>query len=126
VTIFDNSFTALDKALGAAGMRQQALSNNVANVNTPLYKRQDVNFDGLLAKALDAQEAGEGDASELDSLTPTTYTDNTSTMRADGNNVDIDNEMSLLAQNNVRYNALVQLSSKKLNMLEYVISEGRR
>ena len=59
-------------------------------------------------------------------VAPTTYTDNTTSMRADGNNVDIDNEMSLLAQNNVRYNALVQLSAKKMSMLQYVISGGGR
>jgi len=59
MALFNNTLKALDLALGAASQRQQVLSNNLANVNTPLYKRQDVNFDGMLAKALDSENSGE-------------------------------------------------------------------
>jgi flagellar basal-body rod protein FlgB len=120
--LFDNSTKAMGLALGAAGLREQLLSNNIANVNTPGYKRQDVSFDGVLQQAL--QSADDGNDSALDNATPQAYTDTTSTMRADGNNVDIDNEMSQLAQNNVRYNALVQLAGKQMSMLSYAISGG--
>lgn len=122
--LFDPSFGALDAALGAAGMRQQVLANNLANVNTPGFKRSDVQFDSVLAHAVDAAEAG--DASSLQGLKASVETDSASSMRADGNNVDIDNEMANIAENNVRYNALVQLASKQLNTLEYVISGGSR
>lgn len=127
--LFDVTFRALDMSLGAAGKRQEVLAGNLANVNTPMYKRQDVAFEDTLAKALDEhQQAGAqapaGDP--LAGLAPNVTTDGSTAMRADGNNVDIDMEMSLLAENNVRYNALVQLASKKLNTLEYVISDGRR
>jgi flagellar basal-body rod protein FlgB len=47
-------------------------------------------------------------------------------VRADGSSVDVDQEMAFLAENNVRYNALVQLAQKKLDGLKYVISDGRR
>lgn len=123
--LFGSTFTALDAALGAAGMRQQVLANNLANVNTPGFKRSDVSFDGLLAKAVDSAERG-GDASGLAGLKPEVVLDSSTTMRADGNNVDVDQEMASIAETNVRYNALVQMASKKLNMLEYVISDGRR
>lgn len=122
--LFDSNFVALDAALGAAGTRHQVLANNIANVNTPGFKRSDVDFDGQLAKALDA--AKDGDPAALDKLEPTVSFQGGTTMRADGNNVDIDNEMASLAENNVRYNALVQMAAKQLNMLEYVISDGRR
>ena len=122
--LFDVTFQSLDLALGAAGKRQEVLANNLANVNTPGYKRLDVDFDGMLAKAVDA--ARTGDRSALDALKPGVSTDDAVAVRADGNSVDVDQEMAFLAENNIRYNALVQLTQKKLETLKYVISDGRR
>lgn len=128
--MFDVTIGALDLALGAAGKRQEVLANNIANVNTPLYKRQDVEFETQLAQALDADgSTGDTPASSEGALNGLGYnvtTDDATSMRADGNNVDIDHEMALLAENNVRYNALVQMAAKKLDTLKYVISDGRR
>jgi flagellar basal-body rod protein FlgB len=124
VELFDVTFQSLDLALGAAGKRQEVLANNLANVNTPGYKRLDVEFDGMLAKAVDAARAG--DRSALDAMRPGISTDDQVAVRADGNSVDVDQEMAFLAENNVRYNALVQLTQKKLEGLKYVISDGRR
>ena len=122
--LFDVTFQTLDLALGAAGKRQEVLANNLANVNTPGYKRLDVEFDGMLAKAVDAANAG--DRAALDAMRPGVTTDDSVAVRADGNSVDVDQEMAFLAENNIRYNALVQLSQKKLETLKYVISDGRR
>lgn len=122
--LFDVTFKTLDLALGAAGKRQEVLANNLANVNTPGYKRLDVEFDGMLAKAVDAARAG--DRSALDAMRPGVNTDHAVSVRADGNSVDVDQEMAFVAENNIRYNALVQLSQKKLEGLKYVISDGRR
>jgi flagellar basal-body rod protein FlgB len=123
--LFDTTFRTLDAALGAAGKRQEVLANNLANVNTPGYKRKDVQFDGMLAKALEKAKAG--DTTALDELTPTVMSDSAAiAVRADGNSVDVDQEMAYLAENNIRYNALVQLAQKKLDGLKYVISDGRR
>ena len=122
--LFDVTFQTLDLALGAAGKRQEVLANNLANVNTPGYKRLDVEFDGMLAKAVDAARAG--DKSALQAMRPGVTTDDSVAVRADGNSVDVDQEMAFLAENNIRYNALVQLSQKKLETLKYVISDGRR
>jgi flagellar basal-body rod protein FlgB len=122
--LFDATYQALDAALGASSMRQQVISNNLANVNTPGYKRKEVEFDDALRSAI--ASADEGDKTAFDGLSPTVTEDKTASMRADGNSVNVDNEMAHLAENNVRYNALVQLVSRKLQVLEYVISDGRR
>ena len=122
--LFDVTFQTLDLALGAAGKRQEVLANNLANVNTPGYKRLDVEFDGMLAKAIDSARAG--DRVGLDKLQPGVSTDDSVAVRADGNSVDVDQEMAFLAEKNIRYNALVQLTQKKLETLKYVISDGRR
>lgn len=122
--LFGSSFRSLDLALGASGMRHEVLSNNLANVNTPGFKRSDVNFEGMLQKAID--DSANGDTSIFDDLAPTIDKPMGTTMRTDGNNVDVDFEMASLAENNVKYNALVQLAAKQMNMIEYVISDGRR
>ncbi|MCW2926391.1 MAG: flagellar basal-body rod protein FlgB [Thermoleophilia bacterium] len=122
--LFDVTFQSLDLALGAAGKRQEVLANNLANVNTPGYKRLDVEFDGALKKAVEA--ARSGDKSQIDELQPSVTTDDAVSVRADGNSVDVDQEMAFLAENNIRYNALVQITQKRLDTLKYVISDGRR
>jgi flagellar basal-body rod protein FlgB len=126
--LFDTTYDALNLALGAAGKRHEVLSNNIANVNTPGYKRQDVSFEASLAEALDGADGrsrGVG-SNALDGVEHSVVTNSSTSMRLDGNNVDIDHEMAQLAENNVRYNALVQLASKKLSAMRYVISDGRR
>jgi flagellar basal-body rod protein FlgB len=122
--LFDSTLKTLDLALGAAGRRQEVLANNLANVNTPGYKRLDVQFDGVLAKAVEAAKAG--DSRALDELRHGTSSDAGVAVRSDGSSVDVDQEMAFLAENNVRYNALVQLSQKRLEGIKYAISEGRR
>lgn len=122
--LFDSTFTAINLAMGAAGMRQQAIAGNISNVNTPDYKRVDVAFDEQLRSALAADTAG--DKGALDGLRPEQKVDGNISVRADGSSVDVDQEMAFLAENNIRYNALVQLASKELDTLKYVISDGRR
>lgn len=123
--LFDSTYRVVGLALGATGKRHEVLSNNLANVNTPGYKRLDVNFEGQLQQAVDAIRRGE-DSSALAGLKPTVQTDAGVTVRADGNSVDVDQEMAFLAENNIRYNALVQIAGKKIDGLKYVISEGKR
>jgi flagellar basal-body rod protein FlgB len=120
--LFDNSIQALDQAIGAQGMRLQAINNNISNVNTPGYKRKDVEFDGMLREALES-----GDPNAVREIAPEVKADpNAVAMREDGNSVDIDQEMAFLAETNVRYNALIQMAAHKMKQLEYVISDGRR
>ncbi len=123
--LFDSTIKALDAALGESSLRQQVISNNIANINTPNFRRSEVGFDGELERALSNSEAGAGTRA-FEGLQPHVTADQRTTLRADGNNVDVDMEMADLAENNVRYNALVQLAGKQMEMLRYVISDGRR
>src|SRR3954454_14277932 len=83
--LFDVTNAALDVALRGAEQRQVVLSNNLANVNVPGFKPQDVTFQDQLASAL---ESG-SDPSRLHQIAPRPTVDTTS-MRADGNGVDVD------------------------------------
>src|SRR5262245_45391161 len=93
--LFDVTSASLEVALRGAEQRQSAISNNIANVNTPGFKRSDVTFEQALASAI--AETGANEAS-VRQVAPTTVADSASSMRADGNNVDIDRESAALAQ----------------------------
>ena len=102
----------LDKTADAAWIRQETLSNNIANATTPGYKRQDINFEGELLRALGNRRFEPMDTKvanlKINRLNPRTYTDYDGfSYRLDGNNVDIDTENVMLASNQVKYNAIM-------------------
>lgn len=121
-----NYINVLDKAADAAWMRNEVISNNIANVDTPNYKRQDVAFEGELSRALSKMKYKSMDEKVdnlvTSSLTPTTYTDHGGySYRIDGNNVDIDTENVELARNQIKYNALVESFNQEFANLKMVM-----
>ena len=127
------STAVLEKALDAAWMRNEVISNNIANVNTPGYKKSDVNFEEQLASAAQFQIGSAVKSSkflpignDMRSIPAPQIIQKTNTyVRKDGNNVDVDVEMAELAKNAIKYNALITQISKKFGNIKMVISEGR-
>lgn len=127
-----NVFLYLSKGLDASSLRQQVHANNLANVNTPAFKRSVVQFEEILKNAAPGNQRfavtapghigrnSRGDSGAL------VVKDTSTSMRTDGNNVDVDMEMAELAVNQLYYNALAQQLNDRLGMLRYVINEGRR
>jgi flagellar basal-body rod protein FlgB len=116
----------LDKAADASWLRNDAIANNIANVDTPNYKRQDVSFESELQKALGSSRYVSTDAkvskvlsSELE---PRVYTDYSEySYRLDGNNVDIENENVMLAENQLKYEGLLTSISQEFENLQTVM-----
>ncbi len=112
----------LDKAADASWLRNQAISNNIANVDTPGYKRQDVAFEAELTRMLNKVEYDSMDARvynmQLSKIEPRVYTDAYDfSYRLDGNNVDIDTENVYMAQNQVTYNGLITCMQNEFSNL---------
>jgi flagellar basal-body rod protein FlgB len=118
------------KALDASWLRQSVLSNNIANVNTPGYKRQDVEFESMLSdflsssklmmskthpKHMDTHGIGEAHI----------YTETGTSLRIDGNNVNIDTEMAEIAKNSIKYNAMATDVNNQIRRLKAAIRTGR-
>lgn len=121
-----NYINVLDKAADASWIRNEVIANNIANVNTPGYKRQDVNFEEQLRKAMKNFRYTSIDERvanvDLDRLNPITYRDHaTVSYRLDGNNVDIDTENVELASNQIRYQGLTDSISKHFEGLQLVM-----
>ncbi|KXG75740.1 flagellar basal body rod protein FlgB [Thermotalea metallivorans] len=135
--MLDRSFgniKILEKSLNAAWLRNEAISNNIANVNTPGYKREKVEFESILKDSL--MHLGiEGKLTHekhiplgnlgIDHIGPVIQKDFTSKYRRDGNNVNIDVEMANLAKNTIRYNMMAQRISGKFNKLKQIMKDGR-
>lgn len=119
-----NYINVLDKAADASWKRNEVISNNIANVDTPGYKRKDVQFESYLMSAL----VGDGSLDQrvakvnLKTMNAGVYTDYAGlSYRLDGNNVDIDTESANLAENQIRYYALLDSMTQEFNRLKSVL-----
>lgn len=119
-----NYINILDKAADASWTRNELISNNIANVSTPNYKRKDIEFQSYLANQLQGKGTLDQKVANADvnSLEASVYTDNTSlSYRLDGNNVDIDTESAMEAENQIRYYALLDAMTQEFSRIKSVL-----
>jgi flagellar basal-body rod protein FlgB len=118
--LFDVTSAALDVAIRGTEQRQTVLANNLANVNTPGFKRSDVSFQGALASALSSSNGD--DTASVEATPFTTSTDSSTSMRADGNNVDVDQESANLAENQLLFDSVMAIQTKRLHTMDTAIT----
>ncbi len=116
----------LQKTADAAWIRNDVISNNIANATTPGYKRQDIAFEDELANALGRSRNKSMDDKvsdlKINRLRPRTYTDSANfSYRVDGNNVDIETENVTLAANQLKYNGLIDCLNQEFKNLKLVM-----
>ena len=119
----DKSATLLEKMLDVSSIKHKVIANNIANVNTPGYKKMEVSFADQLEKAVN-----ESSLNKFDTLQPkivVSKEDTSETVRNDGNNVDMDKEVSSLVKNTLSYSIFTQLLAKKYEGIKSAI-EGSR
>lgn len=123
----------LEKALDAASLRHRLLADNLANVDTPNFKRRDISFQEILKKAMQNSlqltlvTTHKRHLNNLeDNLKFKIIQEGNTVFRNDGNNVDIDAETVEMIKNSLFYNTCAQLLGSKFASLRYVIEEGRR
>ncbi len=124
-----NYVNILDKAADAAIVRNELINNNIANVSTPNYKRKDINFESILQAELAGgptlDKTVRAANKDLSTLDPQVFTDNSSlSYRLDGNNVDIHSEEAYLAENQIKYQALVDLMNQEFARYKTVLSSS--
>lgn len=123
------SFNLLERTLDAASLRQKVIANNVANVDTPYFKRSDVRFEELLQNEMGQQMGFVGKRTDPrhfyigngNKTMPTVETDRSSVMNNNLNNVDIDAEMALLAKNQLRYDVMIQQVNHDIKQMRTAI-----
>lgn len=118
----------LDKALDASSLRETVITNNLANVNTPGYRRREVDFESLLWQELDKLKWNSLDEKiddvDLGHLDAGVHFDRQAygyDYRLDGNNVDVDVENVELASEQMRYQILSNSVTQEFSRLKTAI-----
>jgi len=133
------AFKYMEAALNGRAIRQDMISSNIANVDTPFYRSKDLDFETVLAQEAHREFAGnkklelsmaQTDENHLgpyeDSMDrPSLFYRDGHMARNDGNTVDLDVEMSELSKNSVMYNALIQSRKKSAGIFTYALEAGK-
>lgn len=114
-SIYGAATENLGRALKRTSERHGMITNNIANVNTPGYKRQDVEFGVALR----------GEQDRLERKGPSAIVNSGGSQRLDGNSVNMEQEMGALAMTEFRYQLLTDMTGKYFSGLTNVIREGR-
>lgn len=112
----DQSVHSLEASLDLRLKRQQLLASNVANIDTPDFKAKDLQFDGYLK-----EKDGELQLTESAEI----VTKEQGTKGLDGNEVNLDEQVSRLSENTLRYNTALDLMRRKMALVRYASTEGR-
>jgi len=115
----NDSIQILSKLLDASALRHRVLANNLANVDTPRFKRQDVLFRDALAKAIDSP-----DGSKVTDVQPRVSMDTVTPGRPDGNNVSTQRELGEMTENALLYQFATRAINLKFSSLTKAI-KGR-
>lgn len=131
----DKTLQALASAIKFREMRQEIISSNIANAETPGFKAKRLDFEEALARALDVDgeltmkmndpkhfNVGGGG---FNNLKPDVYEDPNGIINENDNTVDVQDEMVRMADNKLMYDALIQMMNKKLGMKKYIINSER-
>lgn len=119
MTQIDNStiFDVIEAGIKAEGLRQKTIASNIANMETPGYRRVDVNFKELLAKALESSE--DIDAADIE---PQLYRPENTTVKSNGNDVNLELEIGQMVKNTLQHKTYIRLLQKKYAQMELAMN----
>ncbi|HEX2949679.1 MAG TPA: flagellar basal body rod protein FlgB [Armatimonadota bacterium] len=122
----DRTAAFLTKVLDGSSLRQSVLADNIANADTPGYTRKEVSFEDQLREAANRAE-GDPDqqVADIAGIQLSALEDDASPRRADGNNVNMEREMTLEAKNSLQYDTAADMLTANFRMLKLAIHEGR-
>jgi len=112
----DNIVDLLEAGVRGESLRQKAIASNIANIETPGYRRKGVRFEDLLTKAVDSK--GQVKASEV---SPEIYQPRQTKVKANGNDVSLEVEIGEMIKNALRQKTYIRLLSKKYRQIEAAI-----
>lgn len=134
---FSDPMMVLQKSLDSLALQHQVIANNIANIDTPNFKRSVVSFQDKLKTALEVTPESplwrtnsmhfpmQAKSVSLKDFQPDVRAITETIGRNDGNNVDLEMESGLLAENNLLYNSLADVTSRYIANVKHAISEGK-
>ncbi len=127
----------LEKGMNVAVKRHRVLADNIANIDVPHFKRSDVSYEAQLRRAFETEKKFKRDHISIKlthskhmafskplnykKVNSRTNLDYLTTMRNDGNNVDVEHEMSLSVKNQLRYQAMANLMNSSFRNMKIAL-----
>ncbi len=121
MSLLDKTSLTLQAATNLRKLRQELISSNIANAETPGFHAKKMDFEEALANAA----SGLGGSEAVKNVRADIYDNPEAAVNNDGNTVNLEKEMAALAENTILYKAAIQLMNKKLASLRYAATEGR-
>ena len=112
-----SAFDLLEAGIKAEGLRQKSIASNVANLETPGYRRFDVKFKELLAQAMDSKSNV-----DLSKVKAEFYQPMDTAVQSNGNDVSLEVEIGDMVKNTLRHKMYVRLLQKKYQQIELAMS----
>ncbi|MFD1387940.1 flagellar basal body rod protein FlgB [Oceanobacillus sp. FSL W7-1293] len=127
--LFSGTIGNLENSIQYASAKNNVISNNISNADTPNYKAEKVSFKSALENEMSGLQARTTNERHLnfgeeENRPYRIVKDASTTYNHNGNNVDIDKEMSELAKNQIYYNSLIDRMNGKFSSLQSVIRGG--
>jgi len=120
----DRVFPELENLLSWTSKRQQALAANVANMDTPGYHAKDYSFEEQLTSSLTMTATSSNHIAPMQDVSTAQLYDVGTKERPNGNNVNLEREMTEITKNGLQYITLIQYLNQKIRTLRAAISEG--
>ncbi len=133
-TAFGKKMRMAEMSLGAVSLRREVIADNIANADTPFFKRSEVTFESQLRRAVDSEREPEvptlmtdkrhmdfNDRIDYRSVRARVRVEHDSNYRNDKNNIDIDKEMADATKNALQYNALMESYSRNIKIIDFVM-----
>jgi len=134
-TNFGKTVAILQRSMDVASLRREVIANNIANADTPNFKRSTVNFEAQLKRALDDEKTtvrpeafltdprhiGFDQKLDWQTVKPVRQLDYLTQSKNNGNNVDLQQELMEAEQNQMAYSLMAQAASNEFNQLNIVL-----
>ena len=117
--MFEAVAGSLERYMSLLSTRQKLVASNIANADTPGYKTKDIDFRAEFAQQMQTQGCGSPETTEAQTIEPAGLP-----VKSDGNNVSLDRESRMLAENAMRFQVATSLAQAELHSIRSAIQEG--
>ena len=107
----------LNAGIRAETLRQKTIANNIANIETPGYRRIEVKFEELLEKAL-----GKNGQVDFSKVEPEIFQPNRTSVKSNGNDVSLEVEVGQMVKNTLRHKAYIRILNRKYMQIDLAIN----
>lgn len=133
-TDFGKKMFILERGLDASVVRREVIADNIANADTPFFKRSEVSFESQMARAIASEQEPEfpalmtderhmsfEDVIDYQGVKARINVEYDTVYRNDKNNVDIEKEMIIATKNAMHYNAMMEIYNRNIRVLDTVL-----